>query len=334
MTPRRTLTALTLVTAALLGLTACTTTSAPVAEESPQQAGAFPRTIEIPAGAERPAQTLTIEAEPGTIAALDYESAEIVAELGLAERLVLVPEAVMNPAIGGHVEEMSAVPNTFPVAMDLEAETVIALAPDLVIMSPRHGAEDTIGAVLEQAGLTSLQLPDSWTTPETLSTGIDLIGQATGTDDEAAELSSRIVEGLEQHASRTPGDRAEDAPRIMVLTNQAGRPFVTAGSAFPLQLVTLAGATSVSDELGIRATGPIAAEQIVETDPDGIVLIDMNGTGDRMYAELLANPAVAALPAVSEDRILRITGREVQALGLTETAAGLAKLTEWVSSLS
>lgn len=89
----------------------------------------------------------------------------------------------------------------------------------------------------------------------------------------------------------------------------------------------------MSDELDMRATGPITAEQLVQSNPDGIVLIDMNGTGDRMYAELLANPAVASLEALTEDRVLRVTGRSVQAVGLTQTIAGLTELRGWLDTI-
>ena len=336
MNATRSLSVAALAAACLLTLSACApdTAAETPKQEQEAEAPAFPRTIDIPAGRGGEASTLTIEAEPKAIAALDYESAEVIAELGLADRLVLVPEAVLNPAIGGHVDEMADVPATFPVAMNLDTETVIAASPDLVVMSPRHGAEESIGSVLEQAGLTSLQLPESWTSPETLTQNVDLIGQATGAEDRATQLTDDLASGLTEHAAKTPGAKNDDAPRVLVLTNQAGRPFITAGSAYPLTLLDLAGAKSVSGDLGIETTGPISAEQIVEAAPDGIVLIDMNGTGDRMFSELLGNPAIAAMPAATGEGIVRVTGRDVQALGLTSTVDGLTTLTDWVSTLS
>lgn len=337
MKTTRSLTLTAIATTALLLLSGCGSaahTPAPAdAPASEAETAAFPRTIEIPAGRGGDARSLTIETEPTAIAALDYESAEVIAELGLTDRLVLIPEAVLNPAIGGHVEAMSAVPATFPVAMNLDAETVIGTSPDLVVMSPRHGADDTIGAVLEQAGLTTLQLPDSWSSPKALAQNIDLIGQTTGAEDAAVALTEDIEAGLAKQSAQKTGALSPDAPQILMLTNQAGRPFATAGSAFPLHLLDLAGAVSVTDSLGMDTTGAISAEQIVAADPDGLVLIDMNGTGDRMYAELLANPAVAALPAASPERIMRISGREVQALGLVATVTGLESLTAWVATL-
>ena len=340
MKTTRSVAAAALAALSLFALTGCTapdtstgTASSEAAGDTAKAPAGFPRTVEIPAGRGGEAHSITIEAEPKAIAALDYESAEVLAELGLTDKLVLIPEAVLNPALGGHVDEMAEVPATFPVAMNLDTETVISTAPDLVVMSPRHGAEASIGAVLEQAGLTTLQLPDPWTSPEILAKNIDLIGQATGSEAKAAGVVSDIEDGLKQHSAKTPGADAAEAPRVLVLTNQAGRPFATAGGAFPLHLLNLAGAVSVTDELGMEATGPISAEQIVEASPDGIVLIDMNGTGDRMFAELLANPAVATVPAAADDKLMRVQGRDVQALGLGATVAGLESLAGWVSTL-
>ena len=232
--------------------------------------------------------------------------------------------------LGGHVDELGDVEATFPVAMEVEAETVISLEPDLVVMSPRHGNEAPIATVLQQADVSALQLPGAWESTEALFTNIALIGHATGSDEQAEKLSTEIEEGLAAAESSTA---AADRPRVLVLTNQAGRPFVTAGNAYPIELLELAGAQNVAAELGIDRTGPISAEQVVQANPDGIVLIDMNGTGDRMFGELLANPAVAAVPAIAADRVLQMEGRQVQALGLATTVEGLAKLTEWVDTL-
>ncbi len=322
----RTTSALTAtVIACALALTGCTSSDpTPAAEQpAPTTAEAFPRTLEVPGARGAAPSTVTIDAAPQSIAALDYESAEVLAELGLSDTLVLVPEAVTNPALGGHIAEMAKVPTTIPVAMQLDAETVLALQPDLVVMSPRHGAEDTIGRVLADAGTPTLQLPGSWTDLPQVKSNISLIGEATGTEDAATELTDDLSAGLKQ--STTPNDA-----RVLVLSNQAGRPFITAGNAFPIRLLELTGATSVSEELGITTTGPISAEQIVEANPDAILLVDMNGSGERLFAELLANPAVAALDGAQNTQL--VTGREVQALGLTATIAGLDTLNDWLAS--
>lgn len=322
------------VATVILGVGGCAHSDS-VAESSGAEGASdhdWPRIIEIPAGSHRPASSVRVEAEPERIAALDYESGETLAALGLADRTVLIPEALLNPVLGGHVDEFRDVEATFPVAMRVDAETVINLAPDLVVTSPRHGNEASISAVLEQAGITTLHLPHPWNDGESLIANITLIGQATGGDESARALAEQIEEGIDTAGADVFVEQSA-RPRVIMLTNQAGQPFVTAGNAYPIELLELAGARNAAADLGIERTGPIGAEQLVEVAPDGIVLIDMNGSGDRMFAELMANRAVARIPAIEEGRILRIDGRQVQALGLTETVRGLAALTEWVAGL-
>ncbi|MGO1673625.1 MAG: ABC transporter substrate-binding protein [Canibacter sp.] len=265
---------------------------------------------------------------PETIAALDYESAEVLASLGLSEHIVMMPEAVMNPVLGSHQKQLGSVEHMIPVTNDLDAESVIDVFPDLAIMSPRHGAEARIGSVLNDAGIDTLELPDSWGSLTEVTHNIQLIGEATGTAPDAKTLIEELKTGL------AAGSEPEaDAPRVLVLTNQAGRPFITAGDAMPLNILDLAGATSVSEDMGVTATGPVSAEQIVEADPDGIVLIDMNGSGDKLFQDLLNNEAVASLDAIQREKITRVEGKQVQALGLTNMIDGRQQLQEWVTTL-
>ena len=291
----------------------------------------WPRTITVPGATGHESTMLELAAPPERIAALDYESTETIAELGLAEHLVLIPEAVLNPALGSHLDELQGIEGTFPVAMEVDAETVISSAADLVVTSPRHGNEAPIVDVLERAGIPVLELPRSWDTSDSLLENIRLIGEATGAETAADALAARIGDGLATASAKTKIE--EGNPGVVVLTNQAGRPFVTAGEAFPVELIERAGARNLAAELGIERTGPLTAEQLITLDPDGILLIDMNGSGDRMFAELLGNPAVAALPAVADQRLLTIAGKQVQALGLAGTVDGLHELTEWVATL-
>lgn len=278
------------------------------------------------------AETTTLAPEPAVvntperIASLSYETTEILAALGLEDHIVIMPEAVRNPVLGSHQEQLADVPATYAVEKELTAEAVIETAPDLVLMSPRHGAEDTIGKVLGAAGIDTLVTENTWGTPDELVANVRLIGDAVGAVDQAETLAAALDAGL---ASR---GQADPPPSVLVLSNQAGRPFVTAGQAFPLELVRLAGGADASEALGITTTGPIQVEQVLAADPDGIILVDMNGTGDRLFEELLANEAIQQLAAVQEGRVLRVEGKEVQALGLTETIAGLDRVAAWIGA--
>lgn len=323
ITARRSPLALIAAAAAIaLSLSGCQGATAPAAEPA-APAASWPRTIAVPGADGAEPGSLTLEARPTQVAALSYETAEVAAALGAVDRLVLVPEATRNLALGNHAEELAAVPASFESESSLNTEAVIAAGPDLVLMNGRHGLGESVGSALRQAGIPVLVLPNSWSTPAELDDNIALIGQALGEEAAAGELAAELEAGL---TAATPSGEPE---RVLVLSNQAGRPFVTAGRAFPLELLRLAGAEDASAALGLDRTGPITVEQVLSADPDRILLIDMNGSGDRLFAPIMANPAVAALPAAQNPLLLQ--GKQTQALGLGATVTGLDAIRAWLA---
>ncbi len=312
--------------AMLLALAGCAgAPTSHAAPASPATPASFPRTIDVPAGDTAKATSIEIAAKPIRIAALTYETAELVAALGASDSLVMVPKSVENPALSNHPDAWGNVENFAPTESATNAEAVIAAAPDLVLLSARYGLDEKVGSVLTAAGLTVLVLPNSWASVDDMTTNIDLVGEAIGADNEAAALLKTIRSGLTATASETK------APRILVLSNQAGRPFVTAGKAFPIELVRLAGGVDASADLGIAHTGPITTEQVIQAAPDAILLIDMNGSGHELFDPVMQNAAVAALPAVADGRVLLLTGNQVQALGLEHTVTGLEQIVDWLA---
>lgn len=301
--------------------------SEPSAEATPSASAQaqYPRTVTVPPGPANDGHTVSIPAEPTRIAALTFETAETVARLGLADRLVLVPQAVQNPALSNHAEAFADVPALIPVESEVDPETVLAQQPDLVLVSPRRGLDSGVGAVLGEAGVPVVTLSNQWDTVQNVITNVDVIGQAIGADQQSQQLETTLRDGL------VPEESLSSAPRVLVLGNQAGVPFVTAGAAYPLELLELAGGHDVSSELGLTKSGPIAAEQIVSAKPDAILLIDMHGRGAESFASVMKNPAVAQL--VTDTNVLLVPGRHVQALGLDATIEGRDTIHEWLAAL-
>src|SRR5690606_25971540 len=194
--------------------------------------GAFPRTVSVPAGDGRPAAEVRLEQEPQRVAALTYESAGVVAELGAADRLVLVPEAATNPVLSNHPGQMAAVEHHVPSESSIDAEAVIAAAPDLVLLNDRHGLEEGVGSVLEGAGIPVVGRPNTWSSVADMITSRHAVGGALGGGDVAAALGEQITGGFVDAS-------AADGPGVLVLRTQAGRPFVTMGGVFPLESLRL-----------------------------------------------------------------------------------------------
>lgn len=299
----------------------------------------FPRVVEIPAGEHLPAAQVEIEAWPERVVTLTYETTELVAALGVGDRLVLIPEAARTEVLTNHPEVTHAVAATFPSESSVNTEAVLAVQPDLVLLSARHGLESGVGQAIAAAGVPVLTLPNSWQSYEDMVLNIDLVARALGTEDVADELTAELRDagvldagGLDAGAA-DPEASVPEPPRILVLSNQAGRPFVVGGSAFPLELVRLAGGVDAGADLGITRTGPIAVEQVVQADPDGILLIDMSGGGRESFDAVMAGPVVAGIDAVARGNVILLEARHAQALGLADTVTGLESLRDWIADL-
>lgn len=286
----------------------------------------YPRTIEIPGGKGQNTTEITLEKKPQRIAALTYETGELVASLGAADRLVVAQEALINPTISSHSQEMKDVEHHLPTEGNIDAETVIAAEPDLVLLNTRRGLEEGAAKVLEGAGIPVLTLPNHWANMEEVTANIATVGEALAVEEAADDLIQSLTDGLaeEEGAESTQ-------PRVLALSNQAGQPFVVAGDAFPLEVLRLAGARDAGSELGFERSGPISAEQVIAADPDAILLIDMNGSGEKIFDPLLNNEAVMALSAASAKNVLLIEGRKLQAMGFADTVEGRDEVASWLS---
>src|SRR5690606_17627372 len=131
-----------------------------------------------------------------------------------------------------------------------DPEQILATDPDLAIITPRHEGESDTAALLEASSVEVLTLPNSWQTVDEMLADIDTIGDAIGASEAADELTASISTEL---AGIDPV--AGDAPSVLVLSNQAGRPMVNAGRGFTLDLLARAGGRNAADEVGLTRTG-------------------------------------------------------------------------------
>lgn len=287
---------------------------------------AFPVTIDVP-GADDP---LVVESEPERIVALSPDAAIALHELGVTDRLVAVPEAALNPTLNGHADEMADVPNAVSGETSPEPEQVLAWDPDLIVVTARHTGEQDAARQLGTTGVPVLTLANGWSSSDAIVENLDLIGQATGRDEAAAELGEEIRDGIAD--VRAHGEETEGEPTVAVLSNQAGPVFLNAGASLTTELLGSAGAVSAAESIGVTKTMPIQPEQLVAADPDAIMLVDVTGRGEESFDQLLGNPAVAGLDAVVEDRVRMFPAREVYGLGGREVVSGSEAVLEWIQS--
>ncbi|MGP5117713.1 ABC transporter substrate-binding protein [Corynebacterium casei] len=312
-----------------LGLTACSTSEQ--SETQPQiseavaaeAASVFPVTLSLPDGEE-----LTIEEEPQRIAALSSDVAITLHELGLTDRLVAVPEISTNSTFSSHSEELSDVPNHTAGDNTPEPEQVLSWEPDLVIVTTRHTGERNASEQLTATGVPVLSLTNGWSTTEEVLENIDLIGQATGATQEAAELEDEIREGLAN--VQESSSQASETPTVLVLSNQARVPFINDTNSLVSEWVSNAGGVNAAQSMGVENTMPIQPEQIVAADPDYIMLVDVTGKGEESFSSIMESPAVAELSAVSEDHVGLFEGKDVYGFTGRALIGGNESILEWL----
>ena len=301
------------------------TRPAGTAPETRPADAAFPRSVQVPGD---PAQKITIPARPQRIAALSPDAAEAAMELAGPDRLIAVPASSAGASLSSHAAQMAKVPTKLPPGNDPDPEQIISLAPDLILVTTRHGGERDAQAALAEAGIPMIAIGNGWRTLEEVKQNLTLLGSALGAESKAAELTAEIDRRARDVAARL--GEPERRPAVAILSNQAGRPFINAADVLASDLVKRAGGDLVADKIGLRATAPVTAEQLIAAAPDAILLIDVTGKGRESFASVLDDPAVAELPAVRDGRVTLLPARISYGTGGVRVADGLEEIARWL----
>ncbi len=209
-------------------------------------------------------RVVTIEKYPQRIISLSPAHTEILFALGLGDRVVGVseysdypPEAKAKPSVGAY-----DTPNI---------ETIISMAPDLVLATEEHEAEI---AQLESRGIVTVGLKPT-TVSEVLAT-ITIIGQITGQDEAAARLVADMHQRIDAITEKTRS--LTDAQRLRVFYIIWHDPIWTVGSGtFHDELIRMAGGVNIAGNL----TGyvDISLEAVIAANPQVIIAGVGMGTG-------------------------------------------------------
>ncbi len=253
---------------------------------------------------------VTFEAPPERVVTIKSSTAEMLLALGLGDRVVgsafldgPVPDALADDAAGTPVAEpfSDEVPGT---------EAVLALEPDLVyagwesnVTADGAGDRDT----LAQLGVSTYVSPAAckgegyMPDPLTFDTVFAEIAEVGAIFDADAAAEALVAEQEATLASVTPDDRG-----LTALWYSSGDdiPYVGAGIGAPQMIMDAVGLENVA--AGVHDTWTsFSWEQVVEADPDVIVLVDaLWNSADDKIARLESNPATAELTAVRERRYL------------------------------
>jgi iron complex transport system substrate-binding protein len=258
--------------------------------------------------------------EPATrVVALSAADCEVLFAVGAGDLLVGRGEFCDYPA---QVLDVPAVQS----GMETNIEQIIALAPQVLLMSAMAQTEDQVKQ-LEAAGI-KVVVSDAKDIAGVYS-AITMIGALTGHDTEAAEVVSSMQGTLDTLAARA-GELEGKSVYFEVSPLQYG--LWTAGKGtFMDEIATMLGLKNVFAD----ATGwaEISEEQVLKANPDVIVTIAMYfGEGQTPVDEILSRPGWQDLTAVKNGDILSLQNNELSRPG-PRIADGAQSLFDFVKEI-
>ena len=249
---------------------------------------------------------IVLDRAPERIVTLAPSLTEIVYFLGLGDRVAGVtefssypPEAGTKPKVGSYV--------------NLNAERIISLAPDLVV-STADGNQPGVIRLLEKAGIPVFVV-DPRNTREVIDTVVD-IGRVCGVGARADALAKELTARVDRIVAKTSG---LDRPVVFLQVNP--KPIMTVnGNTFSSDLIRLAGGRNMAD--GERITYPrISLEEVIRQGPEVIIVSSMERGGEfervkQQWLSLTMIPAAKTgrVHLVDSDLIDRPSPRVVEGL--------------------
>ena len=253
-------------------------TVAPTAAPTPTPAPAFPVTLTDDEGT-----SVTLAAEPTKIVSLTPAATETLFALGLGDKIV------------GKVEDFTPYPPEAASVPDVakfgsvDVEKIVSLGADLVIAGGSGFNPPESIAKLRQLGVPVIVefAPDV----KTALADMTLIGQATGTTDEAEAITASVQQAFDEVTAATA---TLPKPRVYYELDNTNGFFGPAPDYFGAEMITVAGGEPLTS--GTDGVYQIEEEKILSFDPEVILL------GDAAYGvtpdQIAARPGWSAVTAV------------------------------------
>jgi iron complex transport system substrate-binding protein len=292
-------TAIALLSAALLGVTACGT-SEPTTSDNTTNAAAQPVSL-----TDARNKKLDLKAPAVKVVALEWGAAENLVSLGVMPVGVADTKGYTNWVTAAKLD-----PQVKDVGTRGEAsvDAIVALNPDLVITTTDEAA-NTIAQLEKAAPVLVIRGADAANAIPQMKTNLDLIGQAVGKTNEAKQLTTDFDKAL------------ADSKQKIAAAGKAGEGFTMAdgykqGSTISIRMYTtgsLLGA--VATELGLKNGWTGAGDKdygLAQTDLEGLTkltdghflyIANTNDGGDVFGGDLAGNAIWKNLPFVKSGNV-------------------------------
>ena len=237
---------------------------------------------------------VTVPKPPQRIVAIFSSNVELLASLGLTDRIVGVeaftrfpPEVVGRTLVGGR--------------LGFSVDAVVALKPDLLIVTPARDAANQLVAPMERLGIPIAVLMGR-SVPEIFH-NIRMLGQITGVAERGEMVAGALEARLADVQQRV---RGLEAPRTVMIRGRVGN-----GLLLIAQSDTYTGDAMVmaGTRFALENRGPISQvspETILRSDPDVLLFAGSKADLD----DLINRPGWGRMRAVRTKRVYLVSRSE------------------------
>lgn len=257
---------------------------------------------------------ITLKTMPLRIVSLSPSNTEILAALGLIDRIVGVtdfcdyPPQVMNKTrIGGY--------------SSISIEKVAAIKPDLVIASDKTPKETV--SRLREIGLTVILVAPK--NVDHVIRDIRMVGMITGTDTEAENLAANITRRIAK-SSDVSGTNSPTVAHVVYIKPL----YISGNTTMQNDIISRTGGINV---FGSRnGWGTVSLEEFLLANPDIIIVSGGGGMDasaqDVILNEFVSNPQYASLSAVKNHHVYAINADIISRPGprIADAAEGVSRI--------
>ena len=273
----------------------------------------WPRAVESAEGVVR------LDAPPQRILALSLGHDEMLLALLPRHRFAGVGPFAADPTYSNVADQVAGMTQ-----VQRGVENVLAAKPDLVVVSKYTKAD--MAALIKEAGVpvvrSSLENSAAGNIPNIL-----LLGYLLGVEERALELVADIERRLALVSDRVPPPGDASRPAVLAIARFAESTYAAGAGSTEGGIIEAAGGINAAARDGIASHQTVSLESIAAMKPDVILITQpADSGGTQLRDDLLADRALAAVPAVVERRVLIVAPRYYTTLshwnvrGIEETA--------------
>ncbi|WP_158588820.1 ABC transporter substrate-binding protein [Butyrivibrio sp. XB500-5] len=253
---------------------------------------------------------LVFEKAPEKIVVLSYDTAEILAALGLEDKVIGLAEADSSiddvlPKYRDSVSKMPVIGGLSNGVPSLEA--VLAMGPDFVYGASYSFMEQNAGKAQDylDSGINVYGSTGTYSDIPTLEdTYLDIenLGKIFGVEDKASEL----INDLKNRVDAINSTEKSDKPlTVFVYDSEEDAPYTAGGSSLENKIIELAGGENIYKDLDSDFKS-VAWEDVISKNPDVILINKYGGENDvqQKINFLKSMPELAEVTAVKEDHFV------------------------------